>query len=265
MQHSEAFIDAGLSPRLGSCATSNKMLPVIENLLILQDRDRKIMRIEAELANLGPERAALEQRAQRAQTQADAGKQKAKQLESDRKKLELDVEAKKGLIEKYSLQQFQTKKNEEYRALAHEIEMCKEAISKIEDEQLAVMEQVDTANREAAEISKASTATVKEVELARSALADKETRLKRELAELKGDYARLESAVEEGVRDRYIRLRKQRGASVVVGIDRGICGGCHMKLPMQIVLSCQAQQELVNCINCGRILYFTREMDLAVA
>jgi hypothetical protein len=33
---------------------------------------------------------------------------------------------------------------------------------------------------------------------------------------------------------------------------------------MQIVLSCQAQQELVNCINCGRILYFSREMDLAV-
>ena len=97
------------------------MLPVIENLLILQDRDRKIMRIETELANLGPERAALEQRAQRAQTQAEAGKHKAKQLESDRKKLELDVEARKGLIEKYSLQQFQTKKNEEYRALAHEI------------------------------------------------------------------------------------------------------------------------------------------------
>ena len=95
------------------------MLPVIENLLILQDRDRKIMRVEAELANLAPERAALEQRAQRAQAQTDAGKLKAKQLESDRKKLELDVEAKKGLIEKYSLQQFQTKKNEEYRALAH--------------------------------------------------------------------------------------------------------------------------------------------------
>ena len=241
------------------------MLPVIENLLVLQDRDRKIMRIEAELANLGPERAALDQRAQRAQTQADASKQKAKQLESDRKKLELDVEAKKGLIEKYSLQQFQTKKNEEYRALAHEIELCKEAISKLDDEQLVIMEQVDVANREAAEIVKESAAAVKEVEVARAALIDKEARLKRELTDLKSDYSRIESAVEEGVRDRYVRLRKQRGATTVVGIDRGICGGCHMKLPMQVVLSCQAQQELVTCPQCGRILYFTREMDFAVA
>ena len=241
------------------------MLPVIENLLILQDRDRKIMRVEAELANLAPERAALEQRAQRAQAQTDAGKLKAKQLESDRKKLELDVEAKKGLIEKYSLQQFQTKKNEEYRALAHEIEMCKEAISKLDDEQLAVMELVDAANREAAELSKSSAAIAKDVELARAALLDKEARLKRELTELKADYGRIESNVDETVRDHYVRLRKQRGATAVVGIDRGICGGCHMKLPMQIVLSCQAQQELVHCSNCGRILYFTPEMDLAVA
>lgn len=241
------------------------MLPVIENLLILQDRDRKIMRIEAELANLGPERAALEQRAQRAQAQLEAGKHKAKQLESDRKKLELDVEAKKQLIEKYSLQQFQTKKNEEYRALAHEIEMCKAAIGKLDDEQLALMEQGDIATREANEIARASAAAQKDVELAKSSLVDKEARLKRELAELKSDYDRIEGAVEEGVRDRYVRLRKQRGATTVVGIDRGICGGCHMKLPMQIVLSCQAQQELVMCSNCGRILYFTREMEVALA
>lgn len=241
------------------------MLPVIQNLLVLQDRDRKIMRVEAELANVGPERQSLEAKAKQVQTQLDTAKQKVKQIESDRKKLELDVEAKKGQIEKYSLQQFQTKKNEEYRALAHEIDACKAAISKLEDEQLALMELSEAATREMNEASKLASSALKDVEVARAALTDKETRLKKEAAELKSDYGRLESAVEEGVRERYVRLRKQRGASTVVGIDRGICGGCHMKLPMQVVLSCQAQQELITCPNCGRILYFTREMELAVA
>jgi uncharacterized protein len=239
------------------------MLPVIENLLILQDRDRKIMRVEAELANLGPERAALEQRAKRAQEHLEASKHKSKQIESDRKKLELDVEAKKGQIEKYSLQQFQTKKNEEYRALAQEIEHCKAVINKLDDEQLVLMEQFEAATKELNDVQKSTTALIKDVELARTALADKEVRLKKELAELKSDYNRLAEAVDEGVRDRYVRLRKQRGATTVVGVDRGMCGGCHMKLPMQVVLSCRAQQELVSCSNCGRILYFTPEMDLA--
>jgi len=238
------------------------MLAAIENLLVLQDRDRKIMRIEAELANLGPERASLEARSKQTQGALDAAKLKAKQIESDRKKLELDVEAKKSQIEKYSLQQFQTKKNEEYRALAHEIEMCKEAIVKLEDEQIVLMENAEVAGREVAEASRITVAAVKDVELAKSALADKEVRLKKELQDLKSDYARIEQAVEEGVRDRYIRLRKQRGASTVVGIDRGNCGGCHMKLPMQEILSCQAQQEIVACPNCSRIIYFTREMEM---
>jgi predicted nucleic acid-binding Zn-ribbon protein len=37
-----------------------------------------------------------------------------------------------------------------------------------------------------------------------------------------------------------------------------------MRLPTQIIVSCQAQQEIVTCTNCGRILYYTRDMDLAV-
>jgi uncharacterized protein len=240
------------------------MLPVIENLLVLQDRDRKIMRVEAELANLGPERASLEQRAKRGQENLDTSKLKSKQIESDRKKLELEVESKKTQIEKYSLQQFQTKKNEEYRALAQEIDHCKAAINKLDDEQLVLMEQLDAATKELNDAQKSTSTLLKDVDAARAALADKEVRLKKELADLKSDYARLTEAVDESVRDRYIRLRKQRGASTVVGIERGMCGGCHMKLPIQIMLSCRAQQELVTCPNCGRILYFSPDMDLAV-
>src|SRR5689334_22023520 len=157
------------------------MLPVIENLLVLQDRDRKVMRVEAELSNIAPERDALENRAKQAQARLEAAKQRAKQIESDRKKLELEVEGKKGQIEKYSLQQFQTKKNEEYRALAHEIEMCKAAITKLDDEQIIFMEQAEVANKEAAEIGKEAAALLKDVELAKAALADKEVRLAREL------------------------------------------------------------------------------------
>jgi len=49
-------------------------------------------------------------------------------------------------------------------------------------------------------------------------------------------------------------------------VQHGVCGGCHMKLPTQVLVSTQqANQELVTCINCGRILYYTRDMDLAVA
>src|SRR5678816_1349141 len=111
------------------------MLDVIEKLLVLQDRDRKILQTRDELAHIGPERQELLGRASGTQSRLEAAKQRVRQIESDRKKLELDVEAKKQQIEKYSLQQFQTKKNEEYRALSNEIENCKKEIVHIEDQE----------------------------------------------------------------------------------------------------------------------------------
>src|SRR6266496_4284462 len=126
------------------------MLEAIEKLLILQDRDRKISRLRTELANIGPERQALTAKTAASQAALDAAKQRIKQIESDRKKLELDAESKKQAIELYSVQQFQTKKNDEYRALAHEIETAREAIFKLEDQQLELMEKAETTQKELA-------------------------------------------------------------------------------------------------------------------
>src|SRR5688572_15471635 len=121
------------------------MLEVIEKILILQDRDRKIQRVRMELANVGPEREALQSRLTGSQTALEAAKLTVRQIESERRKLELEVEARKLQIEKYSLQQFQTKKNEEYRALANEIENCRAAIVQLEDQQLDLMEKAEVA------------------------------------------------------------------------------------------------------------------------
>src|SRR5437879_12264156 len=132
---------------------SAPMLDAIEKLLVLQDRDRKLSNLKEELAHIPLERQQLQAKSAHGQSNLETAKTRVKQLESDRKKLELDVDAKKQLIERYSLQQFQTKKNEEYRALAHEIELCKQAISKLEDEQLEFMEQGDAGQREVAAAS----------------------------------------------------------------------------------------------------------------
>src|SRR5438552_6516985 len=117
------------------------MLDAIEKLLVLQDRDRKLLMLRQELAHIPMERQQLQAKAAQAQSNLEAAKLRVRQLESERKKLELDVEAKKELIGKYSLQQFQTKKNEEYRALSHEIDVCKENIARLDDQQLELMEQ----------------------------------------------------------------------------------------------------------------------------
>lgn len=241
------------------------MLEAIEKLLILQDRDRTIARLRTELANVDPERQALQAKTAASQAALDAARQRIKQNESDRKKLELEVDSKKQAIERYSLQQFQTKKNDEYRALAHEIEMAREAITKLEDQQLELMEKAESAQRELAAATRVAEEARAQAERQIADLTSREKNLKNELGTLEADRDQLASAVDSAVLPRYERLRKSKGENVVVGVAHGVCGGCHMKLQRQVIVTCQGHQDIVACPNCGRILYYTRDMSLVAA
>ena len=112
------------------------MLPVIEQLLVLQDRDRRRLRLEAELADLPLQQRRLLDKAARMAADADALKQQTRHLESERKELELEVASKQDFIRKCEASQAQTKSNEEYRRYAHQVETTRSEISALEDKQI---------------------------------------------------------------------------------------------------------------------------------
>lgn len=238
------------------------MQEIIEKLLVLQDRDRKILRVTQELAQIIPDRENLRSKASSTQSQWEAAKLRVKQIEAERKRLELEVDAKKTQIDKYLNQQLQTRKNEEYKALTHEIEMAKEAIVKIEDQEIVLMEQTEAAQKAVAVAATEAAAAKKLLDDQISKLDQREENLKKEQAALITERTALISTVDEVVRSRYERLLKSKGENIVVGVEHSVCGGCHMKLPAQNVSTARAQMELVCCPNCGRILYFSSGMDL---
>ena len=126
------------------------------------------------------------------------------------------------------------------------------------------MEQGETAQKEVGRATQVAAEAKKLMDDQVAQLGTREQNLKKELAELTANREELAAAVDDTARSRYERLFKNKGGNVVVGVQHGVCGGCHMKLPTQLIVTCQAQNELVNCINCGRILYYSRDMDLAV-
>ena len=110
------------------------MLDVIEKLLILRDRDKVILQVEAELRGLATERTATQARTADAEVSLAEGKDKGNHIESDRKQLENDAALQQQAKEKYLGQQMQTKDNTEYQAFGRQIKTCENKISEIEDQ-----------------------------------------------------------------------------------------------------------------------------------
>src|SRR5207247_6308028 len=87
---------------------------------------------------------ALEEKLKAAQAAVEAAKDKNKNNQGSRKKLESEISAIEGKISKYRDQMMAVKTNEEYRALQHEIEHAQSAIRKIEDDILNLMIEAET-------------------------------------------------------------------------------------------------------------------------
>ena len=227
----------------------------LEQLLILQDRQQKIRQIENEIKNLPLQRKHLESQLADSAASLEAIKQKARQVEVDRKRLELDVGTRNESINRLKTQQYQTRKNDEFQAMGHEILRYEDEIRKLEDQELELMDQADKLKVEVTAEEKKAAAAKDSITRQTNDLGEKSKALETRLQELSKERTELAEKMDEDLLNRFERLFASKGDSAIVAIEHGVCTGCHMKLTIATVKGAESGKEIVNCEQCGRILY----------
>ncbi len=231
------------------------MHPELEQLLVLQDRQQRIKQIETEIGTVPLQRKSLEAQLAASVVAVEVLKQKARHVEMDRKKLELDVGTRTETISRLKTQQYQTRKNDEFQAIGHEIERYENEIRKIEDEELELMVQADKIKEDLGEEEQTAAAVRESIARQTKDLEEKSTTLQSRLEELTKERAEIAGKIEEDLLSRFERLFKSKGDAVLVALEHEVCTGCHMKVTAQTAHRVKAGREIVSCENCGRILY----------
>ena len=231
------------------------MYPELEQLLVLQDRQQKIKQIQTEIETVPLQRKSLEAQLAASVAGVEVLKQKNRHVEMDRKKLELDVGTRAETIARLKTQQYQTRKNDEFQAIGHEIERYENEIRKIEDEELELMVQADTIKVDLAEEEKKAGVVRESIARQTKDLEAKSATLQSQLEELSKERAEIAGNIDEDLLSRFERLFKSKGDAVVVALEHEVCTGCHMKVTTQTAHRVKAGKEIVSCENCGRILY----------
>jgi predicted nucleic acid-binding Zn-ribbon protein len=227
----------------------------LEQLLVLQDRDQKIKQVQAELKTIPQQRKMLEAQLASSAAGFEALKQKARQVEVERKKLELDVGTRTDTISRLKTQQYETRKNDEFQAMGHEIERYAKEIQKIEDQELELMVQADQLKEQVLVEKKRTGAANESVGRQMSDLESKAKLLESRLEELGKGRTDLAANVDEDLLNRFERLFASKGDAAVVALEHEVCTGCHMKITTQTAVRVKAGKEIVSCEQCGRILY----------
>ena len=227
----------------------------LEQLLVLQDRQQKIKQIQTEIRSLPLQRQSLEAQLAASAAALGALKHKAQHLEMDRKTLELDAGTRRESINRLKTQQYETRKNDEFRAMANEIERYEKEIQSIEDQELELMDQVEKTKVEATAEEKKSSSARESIGRQMVDLDQKATALNARLKELMLERNELAAKVEEDLLGRFERLFASKGDAAIVALEHEVCTGCHMKITTQTAHRVRNGKEIVSCEQCGRILY----------
>jgi predicted nucleic acid-binding Zn-ribbon protein len=232
------------------------MLPSIEQLLVIQDRDQKLKAFRTELSALPLQKQRIEHALAASSSALEQAKQRTREVELQRKKLELTVQSRQEQVARYKSQQMQTRKNEEFQALSNEIARVETEIIGLEDQEIELMEEAELLQGKIREAEKAFQAAKTQSEVQLAGLKTKDDTLRSRIAEIESERVELVKTVDQNLLFQYNRLFASKGGDAVVPIEHQVCTGCHMKNTPTVAHRAKSGREVVTCEQCGRILYW---------
>lgn len=184
-------------------------------------------------------------------------KTKSKQdlLNKKKKDRDMQLDELQDKIKKLKDRSSGIKTNKEYEAHLKEIQGYEKNISKIEDEILAVMEELDTfgtyLKEEELKLKKAEN----EFQQQERTAAKEQGRLQAELETEKAKRSAIVAKIDEGYYIQYKSLMKRYGDRAVVETKNEICLGCNTNIPPQLYNDIKKGDVLHQCFFCKRYLY----------
>jgi len=234
------------------------MVEILEKLLLLQERDQRRQTFLHEINSVPAEKASLEKELEAARLRLEHDKSRAMEIEVERKRLEVEADSKRAQIAKYQTQQLETRKNEEYTALKHEIERAEKDIVAIEDRELELMQETeDLKPAIAAAEAKFNAEKTRVAGLLKSA-DEKVGVLQGRADEVKVERDALAEevqAADEDLFELYEKLFRAKAGRAVVPLDGNHCSGCHMTVTPATLRDAKVGTTIVSCEQCGRIVY----------
>lgn len=238
----------------------------MENLLKLQELDLRIEVLRAREEEIPKQKKRYDIHRARLKSELEASDKRVKDLALEQRAAEGEITEKEALIQKYEGQLVSVKKNEEYTALLHEIDIQKKQIGVKEERILQIMDELEDAKALFAEDKKRIEKEQQEIEEACKGI---DAELATAIAERKAEEAErkpLKDAISASLLKRYDRIRRAiQTGPIVVPVRGESCSGCHMAITPQIVNELLEGDKIHSCSHCGRLLYHSSNFEETAA
>lgn len=229
-------------------------------LVQLQTIETETRGLQARLEGISGKIEALDaelQEFQQAISGAESGMSEAKKKY---RAFESDLEENLSRIKKSNEKLRAVKTNKEYQSMLKEIDEIKQSNSRIEDEMIGNLDEIDSAERflsqKKAEYGRVSGQIIEDKESIRR---DSEANRVR-LAALEEEWREIAQRVDPGLLKIYATVRS-KSETAISAVHDLVCQGCHLNIPPQMYNELQRLENLKFCPHCQRIIYWKKMLE----
>ena len=232
----------------------------LKNLILLQDIDSKIIKINSVAGDLPERIGAKEKLINDLNVEVENKNKKIDDLEKEARKLNAENEDAQIKLDKYKDQLFLVKSNKEYDALNHEIDHLKKILADSESQFISI----ENEKEELIELKKIDE---KELETAQGKLENEKEVLNKTFDESKVELESLNMErddISKGINNNYLshynRVKDATGLGLAA-LNESCCGNCFSTLPAQMIIEIKSNKIIHSCPSCSVIAFWEEEIE----
>lgn len=234
---------------------NSKLSPLVE----LQKLDLRIMEIK-DIRRKIPERLHIAETPLRDATQIlNETKAASDAAAKERRTHEKDLESHEAHTEKMKSHAAGLKTNKEYQAHLFEIELANKKRGEFEEKILLAMDKIDQLQKTVNELQETRKALEEVFVREKQVLDAQDKKLAEELATVESRQRAATARIEKSLLERYTQIKASRKDQPLAAVRDGMCAGCRLQIPPQLIAQVKRSDDLHVCPYCRRMLYWEGE------
>ncbi|MEM1223332.1 MAG: hypothetical protein AAGH40_11255 [Verrucomicrobiota bacterium] len=228
----------------------------IEKLLIVQDRDIQVLKLQRDIDRIPVEKRSIEAKITEEEANIEAARQDLQAKEILRNDIDLEVKSKEAALQRFRTQQLEIKKNDEYQAMTLQIEQTEQEISDLEGREIEVMLEIDEAQASFDSAKEEIDLRITEQKKQIKALEARLENLKNSLGEAQEAVLESRESVAVNFLESYDRAKNQvKRPPYVAPLRDQKCDGCHLRVSNDVAKEAKQPGEPHFCDQCARMVF----------
>jgi hypothetical protein len=193
----------------------------------------------------------------------EGSKKEEQDLQARSAAIETELRIQEDRLQDISRRMNAVNKTRELEAVEAEQSSTQARIESLRDEQIEIRSRLDSLKKKLVEIEPEYAGHEERISVEEARVQELIDKNKTRNQALLDAREQMVVGIDQSTLKRFEKISKSKDDGIgIVPVAQDSCGGCHMKIPPQVISRVRRGQELVTCQYCSRILYFAEEAGI---